>query len=431
MKVLIASSGIPGHLNPLLAAAGILMKNGHEVALQTSSELRPAVEAAGVRFISEIDGANTFVGSFAAATSERNKKTPGMEMMGFDMEHYFAGVLPAQAQSLKLALRSFAADIILTDCLYWGTLPMLMGPRDERPAIAHLGITVLNIGSGANIPDRPGLSEAEEESERERRERLLLKPAQRAVDAALIKLGCDPLPCPALESMALLPDVYLHPGIESFEYPDRTSSFTSVRYIGPLPLPTGQTALPAWWHELDKTKRLVLVTQGTLANWDFGQLVGPTLTGLAEEEDLIVLVTTGGQPIESIPVEIPRNARVALFLPFAEIMPHVDLLVTNGGYGTVNMALAHGIPIVTAGLTEDKEEVSAHVQWSGVGIDLRTNQATAEAVRSAARRILDTTSYWNRAKEMALEFAGHDAEQELLGLLEECASQTVDASVRY
>ena len=104
------------------------------------------------------------------------------------------------------------------------------------------------------------------------------------------------------------------------------------------------------------------------------------LHGLAEEKDLIVLVTTGGQPAESMPVDIPANARVTGFLPYEHILPKVDLVITNGGYGTVNMALAHGIPIVSAGLTEDKEEVSANVQWSGAGIDLRTNQADPEMV---------------------------------------------------
>ena len=164
----------------------------------------------------------------------------------------------------------------------------------------------------------------------------------------------------------------------------------------------------------------MLVTQGTVANRDFGQLVGPALQGLAEEADLTVLVTTGGQTAESIPVDIPANARVTDFLPYEEVLPKVDLLITNGGYGTVNVALAHGVPIVSAGLTEDKEEVSANVQWSGAGIDLRTNQATPEMVRSAARQILDTTVWRDRAIELAEDFAQHDTEAELLDLLETC-----------
>jgi UDP:flavonoid glycosyltransferase YjiC (YdhE family) len=137
-------------------------------------------------------------------------------------------------------------------------------------------------------------------------------------------------------------------------------------------------------------------------------------------------VTTGGQPIESIPVPIPANARVTKFLPYELVLQSVDLLITNGGYGTVNMALAHGIPIVSAGLTEDKEEVSAHVQWAGIGIDLRTNQADPDAVRAAARQVLDSPVYRERSKELALEFASHDTEAELLRLIEASVNQAVE-----
>lgn len=152
-----------------------------------------------------------------------------------------------------------------------------------------------------------------------------------------------------------------------------------------MPLPPGPYSLPDWWHDLDATKRLLLLTQGTIANRDLGQLIGPALQGLVEEEDLIFLVTTGGQPAGSIPVDLPANARVTTFLPYEQVLPRVDLLISNGGYGTVNVALAHGVPIVSAGLTEDKEEVAANVQWSGAGIDLRTNRASPEMVRTAGK----------------------------------------------
>src|SRR5882757_124618 len=148
----------------------------------------------------------------------------------------------------------------------------------------------------------------------------------------------------------------------------------------------------ASFHSLEKyappnagTKHLV--TQGTVANWNLGQLIGPTLQGLSEEKDLLVLVTTG-KPAEDIPVDIPANARIAPFLPYEQVLPKIDLLITYGGYGTVNTARAQGVPIVSAGLTEDKEEVSANLQWSGGGIDLRTNEPSPEAVRTAARKIL-------------------------------------------
>jgi UDP:flavonoid glycosyltransferase YjiC (YdhE family) len=424
MKILIASINAPGHLNPLLAVANILRKHNHEVVVQAPTVVRAMVEAAGLPFLPFLPEADLYVEHYLEQFPERQEKPPGLEMICFDIEHFFASLLPEQAAGLEVVLRHFPADVILVDSLFFGTLPMLLGPREKRPAIVHLGVSVLNIGSGKNVPARPGVPQRELDAERERQERLLLKPVQAIFNATLTKIGSRPLPCPALESMSTLPDLYLHPGIRSFEYPDRSST-SPVQFIGPLPM-RRQYVLPDWWHELDQTKRLVLITQGTIANRDLGQLVGPALVGLAEEKDLILLVTTGGQPIESIPVPIPANARVTKFLPYELVLQSVDLLITNGGYGTVNMALAHGIPIVSAGLTEDKEEVSAHVQWAGIGIDLRTNQADPDAVRAAARQVLDSPVYRERSKELALEFASHDTEAELLRLIEASVNQAVE-----
>jgi hypothetical protein len=39
--------------------------------------------------------------------------------------------------------------------------------------------------------------------------------------------------------------------------------------------------LPPWAHELDGSRKVVLVTQGTLANHKFGLLIAPTLAALA------------------------------------------------------------------------------------------------------------------------------------------------------
>jgi MGT family glycosyltransferase len=419
MKILIASIPVPGHLNPVLGVAGILVKHGHEVVVLTGSQLKPVVEAAGMPF-RPLSEANMGPSEYFAKYPERHEKSPGMEMFGFDMEHYFLANLPGQARGLEEALRSFPADIVLAESFFFGTLALLLGPREKRPSIVHLGVSVLSHGSGKTVPPAAGMTEEEREISHQQWENLLRKPLQKAFDKVLTELGCHPLPCPVLESMLTLPDLYLHPGIESFQYVADSLRTSAIRYIGRIPLPPGQYALPEWWRELDKTKRLVLVTQGTIANRNFGQLVGPALQGLRNEKDLFILVTTGEQPAESIPVEIPANARVTSFLPYEQILSDVDLLITNGGYGTVNMALAHGVPIVSAGLTEDKEEVSANVQWSGAGIDLRTNEPGPEAIRSAAREILDSAMYRDRARELAQEFAQHDTEAELLSLLEAC-----------
>lgn len=421
MKILIASTTAPSHLNPLLTVANILIKHNHEVVLQTAPELKSMVEAAGVPFIPELPETNSFADLMAhMELPERQTKNPSMEIQAFDLEYYFGKQIGSQAAGLRQALQDFPADVILADAAFFGTLPLLLGKREERPAIVHLGVTLLNPFTAKNSPPRPGMTEQEQLAKHERREEVFHQPTKAAMDKALADLGCPPLPCSPLESMTVLPDLFLQTGIESFQYSEDSSS--RVHHVGLLPVPPKQHELPTWWHELDRTKRLVLVTQGIVANRDLRQLISPTLTALAEE-DVTVVATTGEQPSESLLIEIPANAHVASFLPYELILPSVDLLITNGGYGTVNLALAQGIPIVSAGMTEDKEEVSAHVQWAGVGIDLKTNQPTAESLRAAAREVLDNPVYRQRAKELAREFASHNTDIEVLKLIEACVPE--------
>src|SRR5262249_20636044 len=138
--------------------------------------------------------------------------------------------------------------------------------------------------------------------------------------------------------------------------------------------------------------------------------------------DLLVVATAGGRPVESIPGPIPANARLASYLPYEWLLPHVDACVTNGGYGGVNLALSFGIPLVTAGLTEDKADVNARVAWFGVGIDLATNTPTPEALRNAVRGVLDAPDYRRRAARMAEEFAAIDTRAEILRIVAQVTS---------
>jgi UDP:flavonoid glycosyltransferase YjiC (YdhE family) len=133
----------------------------------------------------------------------------------------------------------------------------------------------------------------------------------------------------------------------------------------------------------------------------------------------LVVATTGGRPVEAIPGAVPSNTRIASYLPFEWLLPRVDVLVTNGGYGSVNQAMSFGIPLVTAGMTEDKADVNARVAWSGVGINLATNEPTQEALRAAVRTALDRPAYRMRAAQMADEFGRIDTRFEILSIISE------------
>jgi UDP:flavonoid glycosyltransferase YjiC (YdhE family) len=83
-------------------------------------------------------------------------------------------------------------------------------------------------------------------------------------------------------------------------------------------------------------------------------------------------------------------------------------MVTNGGYGGVQQALANGVPLVVAGDSEDKPEVAARVQWSGAGVNLHTGRPSPAMVARAVHRVLARSSYRRRARALRAEIAASD-----------------------
>jgi hypothetical protein len=61
--------------------------------------------------------------------------------------------------------------------------------------------------------------------------------------------------------------------------------------------------------------------------------------------------------------------------------------------------------------------VNARVAWSGVGIDLATNEPTPQALREAIRTVLDEPNYRLRASLLAEEFDGIDTRSEILRIV--------------
>jgi UDP:flavonoid glycosyltransferase YjiC (YdhE family) len=151
----------------------------------------------------------------------------------------------------------------------------------------------------------------------------------------------------------------------------------------------------------------VHVTQGTMDNVDLGKLLAPTIRGLAGE-DVLVVASTGGRPVDELHrllQGLPDNARVAEFLPYDQLLPRTDLVVTNGGFGGVQRALSHGLPLIVAGATEDKPEVAGRVAWAGAGVNLRTGSPSPARVRRAVRRVLRDNRYRLEAQRLRREIA--------------------------
>lgn len=422
MKILIASTPATGHLNPLLAIARILMAEGHEVAFLSGSVLRDRIESIGAKFHAFPPGADFDLRDFASVAPELKSMPPGLDWLRVAMERVFVDSIPAQHKGLQQAIRDCAAEIVIGDDTLFGVLPMLLGSRSKRPPVVLCGTSFLHWRREDGAPHFVGLPPATTKQQRDdyavmyrEHDRLVYQPVADRLNRSLAALGVGPLSMPLFDSVVELADAYLQLTVPSFEFPRDIPP--SVHFVGTPPMIPGQAPLPSWADDLDGSRNVVLVTQGTLANHNFGLVIGPTLQALANEPDLLVVATAGGRPIDAIPGPIPANARLSQYLPFEWILPKVDVFVTNGGYGSVNQAMSFGIPLVTAGLTEDKADVNARVAWSGVGIDLASNEPTPQALREAVRTVLDKPDYRRRAAAIADEFAGIDTQSEVLRIV--------------
>jgi UDP:flavonoid glycosyltransferase YjiC (YdhE family) len=123
---------------------------------------------------------------------------------------------------------------------------------------------------------------------------------------------------------------------------------------------------------------------------------------------LVIAVTSGADP-RPIAATAPPNSRIARFIPYEAVLPHIDLLITNGGFGGVLQALTHGVPLLVAGDSEEKPEIAARIAHAGLGINLATGQPAATLIAAAASEILDSNAYQARADAVARELGVIDA----------------------
>jgi MGT family glycosyltransferase len=433
-RFLIAATAVPGHVFPLLAVSQHLVGRGHEVVVYTGRLFRERAEATGAQFVAFRPEIDIDYRQLDERFPERRKITSGPGQLCFGLKHVFADAIPHQSAGIRDIRRVFPMDAIITDTMFCGTFPLLLGPPEKRVPIVALGITALALSSAdtaffgtALAPTWAAADRARNAAMTSHLQQTIFGSAQRYFNDVLAKHGSRPLPAFLFDAMITLPDLYLQLTAKEFEY-SRSKMPDSIRFVGPLlPPPSSDFRPPPWWDDLDKAGPIVLVTQGTLANDDLGRLVGPTLTALANE-DLTVIASTGGPAVESIPAALPRNAKVTTFLPFDRLLPKVSVMVTNGGYGAVNHALSLGVPLVVAGDSEEKPEIAARVAWAGAGINLGTGRPTASQIREAVRAVLTKPQYRQRAQALRAAFARHNARDEIAELVEGLAAGGTAAS---
>ncbi len=402
---LIAAVPIHGHVAPLLPLAAHLVGRGDTVRFLTGSRFAAAVTATGATHIPLPPEADFDDRDVTARFPERDGLSP-LAALAFDIEHIFVRPGESQYAAVQELLAAAPADAVIVDPLFLAGALLAELPADQRPPVLVAGVVPLALPSrdlapfGLGVPPLAGIPGRIRNGALRAVNTRVLRHAE-AAGAAIMRRTIGRDGSGAIMDWLSRADAVLQLSVPSFEYP-RPDATTRLEFTGMV---TTSSALehprPAWWSDLDGSRPVVHVTQGTIANGDLSELILPTVQGLATE-DVLVVVATGGRPVADLG-PLPANARAAEFLPYAELFARTDAFVTNGGYGGVQFALAHGVPVVVAPGKEDKVEVAARVVWSGTGVSLRRQRPGARRVRQGVRRVLADPRFAAAASRIATE----------------------------
>lgn len=401
----LAASPIAGHAGPIIRVAGDLVARGHRVVVVTGSRFAVAALRSGAEF-EPLTGVADFDDRDQDSYIPRRHEFSGVRRAQYEIRSIFVDTIPDQARALRRAVEKHRPDAVLVDGAFAGAL-LLLDPRDgsrgERPPILALGVTPLSYASPGLAPYGMGMAPATNAVERVKyrlldvaARRIVFRPTQQAGVAAVHQAGGSLVG--SVMDLATRFDAFLQTGPEGLEYP-RSDLPSTVRFVGTLPQPPSADPMPTWWRDLDGARPVVHVTQGTIDNADPSRVILPALEALASR-DVLVIATGGGRDVAGWG-PLPDNARAAPYLPYGELLPRTDLLITNGGYGAVQSAVAHGIPVIVAGDTEEKPEVAARVAWSRVGLDLKTGRPSADAIGRAVDTVLADPSFRARARQLS------------------------------
>ena len=389
-RFMLGAMPFTGHVTPMLAVAQALVDRGHEVRVYTGGAFRAKVKAVGARHV-PWQAAPDFDENDLPATFPRLVGKKGLGQVFVNLEDCMINTAPAQVRDLEAAFEDEPWDAIAGDEVSIGTA--YFAEKSGCPW-ATLAVLPLHMAGTYGPPAGLGLSPG-------------TNPFTKARDAALralVPLLARPLAGPlarareasglppsklTFDKAVFSPQLVLATGcpLLDFERPDRPAR---LHFVGELTRSSVGMPEPEWWGDLDG-KRVVYVTQGT-QNIDPADLLQPTLEALADE-DVLVVATTGIAGRDELPSPVPDNARVAGFVPHVQLLPRVDVMVTNGGWGGTLGALAHGIPLVIAGGDLDKPEIAARVAWAGSAVNLRTGTPKPIQVLEGYRRVASTPSY--------------------------------------
>lgn len=382
-----------GSFHPAMALAQAAHRASHDVAFATSEERRVVIERAGLRFFP----AGYDAAKMRALTAERypNLRLPGA-----------GGIPPVDDESRRRARRLYFGDVYVE-----AMLPGLMDAIHRwqpdiliRTHLAYAGwiaaeecgipyVTVEEYSSG-----EPGWGDGN------------MSPT---LNGWRERRGLTPDPALARLNHYLM----LVPFPPSLRHADSPFGATARRIAPLIFSESTEDVLPEWVEALPG-QPIVHASLGTVAvRLD---LLRTIVEGAADEPYTLILVTGPFNDPAALGT-LPRNVRVAAYIPHSLLLPGCDALVTHAGAGSLIASINSGLPMVLVPLFGDQPANAECAAAAGAGIVLDPAALTPDAVRDAVRAVLHDGRYRTAVEALQREIEALPSHDEGIGWIAKVA----------
>ncbi len=371
-RVLIYTSPARGHLYPMMDIAIALQGAGHHVVVQTLADERERLAAAGVEH-------RAIAPAIEALALEDYRGADPMARILRAFDTWLARA-PHEVDDLRAACDALAPELLVVDANTWGAAAF--AESRGRPWALFMPYA-LPLAS----PDTPafGLGFAPPRHALDRLRDRAIRTVQGAATRSRIgrldrlrgELGVPGVG--SFDGVFTRADVVLYRTAVPFDYP-RAQWPANVHPIGPgLWAPPGEA--PAWLRELPRPRTLVSVSTELQED---GAIIETALRALADQPGSVIVTTASLDPER---FRAPReHVRITRFLPHAAVVSEVDVVVTHGGMGTTQRALAAGVPVCVVPWGRDQSETARRVEQSGAGVMVPRRRLTPERLRTAVHQ---------------------------------------------
>ena len=210
-------------------------------------------------------------------------------------------------------------------------------------------------------------------------------------------------------------DLVIVATLEELDSPPHPGSTMSLTYTGPaLPAVSASSTRPS--------VPTILVSLSTTYIAGQAQVLQKVLDALTDLPVRAIITT--GPAVDPDELRAPANTEMHRYLPHAEVMTTISLVIGHGGHSTTTLALAHDLPllILPLNLMFDQAIIGHAIQEQGAGITLLSS-STPTQICAAIQRILADGTYRREATRLGAAIRASRGTQTAAALLQTRALQ--------